>query len=71
MRISLYLTLLALILLNFNSCCKPKTVIKKEYIKCKYPPVLDLNYTNDTNYTIAPIEYEIIAKKEAFRCLSN
>jgi len=71
MRIRLYLTLSVAILLNFNSCCKPKTIVEKEYIKCRYPPVLDLNYTNDTNYTIDPIEYEIIGKKEVFRCWSS
>jgi len=53
---------LVLMSLLFSACCKPKVAVKTEYIECEYPDILDLNYTNDTNYSVEPIEYEIINK---------
>ena len=50
-------------ILTINGCCEPKTIIKKEYIECQYPTILDLNFTNDTNYTIEPVDFEIIQDK--------
>jgi len=64
MKRMLQIIVLALILLLFSSCCKPKVIIKTEYIKCEYPSILDLNYTNDTNYSTTPIEYEIVGGEE-------
>ena len=50
----------AILLTLINGCCEPKIVIKKEYIECEYPEILDLNFTNDTNYSMPLIEYDII-----------
>ena len=61
LKISLVTILLSLI----NGCCEPKVVIKKEYIECKYPDVLDLNYTNNTNYSMPLIEYDIAKDSNA------
>jgi len=52
------LILLGSTLFIFNACCKPQIVT--EYIPCKYPTIVDLNYTNDTNYTLDNIEFEVV-----------
>ena len=58
---AIFQVLVVIILLVFNACtCTEKVVIKKEYVECKKPTILDLNYTNDTNYSIEPIEYEVV-----------
>jgi len=59
-NLSLKIALVAILLTLINGCCEPKVVIKKEYIKCEYPNVLDLNFTNDTNYSMPLIEYDIV-----------
>ena len=56
LKIALVIILLTLI----DGCCEPKVIIKKEYIECKYPEILDLNFTNDTNYSMPVIEYDIV-----------
>ena len=62
-NVSLLTTLVIISLgLTINGCCEPKVVIQKEYIKCVPPKVYDLNYSNDTNYTVPDIEYDIIEK---------
>jgi len=50
------------LILMIDGCCKPEVIIKKEYVECKYPDIEDLNYTNDTNYTLPIIDYEIVIK---------
>jgi len=64
-RVFLIALVCTLLILTINGCCEPKTIIKKEYIECKYPTILDLNYTNDTNYTIPIIDFEIVEKVES------
>jgi len=43
-----------------NGCCKPKIIVKKEYIECTPPTILPLKYNSDTNYTMPLIEYNIV-----------
>jgi len=49
-----------LLSLMISGCCEKVEVIKKVYIPCPKVEVLDLNYTNDTNYSIESIEYEVM-----------
>jgi len=59
---AIFLTLLVIITLalGISGCsCEPKVIVKKEYVECKKPTILDLNYTVDVNYTIDPIRYEV------------
>ena len=56
----LKIALVTILLTLINGCCKPKIIVKKEYIECKYPEILDLNFMNDTNYTMPTIEYDIV-----------
>ena len=58
---AIFQILLVIILLIFNGCsCEPKVIVKKEYVECKKPTILDLNFTNDTNYSIDSIPYEVV-----------
>ena len=56
------LMLLVSILYTFNACTTTKVVTK--YIPCKYPEIIGLNYTNDTNYTLEDIEFEVIEEDD-------
>ena len=54
------ITILASTLFIFNACCTPQVITKYKYIQCVYPEIVDLNYTNDTNYTLDKITFKLI-----------